>query len=66
MTLGDGVVYGTDGRLRLSRRLWAAMVAEWRARGGVPLTDGKVRYLRRLVRRRRLKAETRASVEGAQ
>lgn len=42
---------------RISARLWAAMVSEFR-RSGTMLTPGKVRYLRRLIRRSRSAIES--------
>ncbi len=49
-----------EGRApRLSQRLFAAMVAEFRRNGGQCLTAGKVRYLRRRI------ARTRARIAGA-
>lgn len=47
-----GVVYGGDARQGLpSPELWAAMVGEFKRNGGRPLTRGKVRHLRRVIRR---------------
>jgi hypothetical protein len=47
------VVYGGLAPLRVSPRLWAAMLAEFERNGRRTLTAGKVRSLRRAIRRSR-------------
>lgn len=48
------VVFGGKAPLRIGRRLWQHMVAEFERNGRRTLTAGKVRYLRRISRRLRL------------
>lgn len=47
----DQIVAGVKGQV--SRRLMRAMVREFERNGGKMLSAGKVRYLRRVIRRGR-------------
>lgn len=49
------IVYGGRMPLNIGARLWALMWEEFNRNGKKMLTPGKVRFLRRQVRKRRLK-----------
>jgi len=47
------IVYGGTAPLNIGARLWALMWEEFKRNGKKMLTQGKVRFLRRQIRKRR-------------